>query len=198
MNEELRKALAAASQLARTDEKTGLLNERAYLEQLGRITALARRREEELGVVLIDSNGLKQVNDTYGYDAGDSVIREIGKALKRTLYETDTIARLHGDEFALILPMTSDTLSVREQMSRVMKKLARALTFASSLPVEHGPVSVLVTVAMGAVVRVGTRIPDGEEFLRIATRALHASKRKIRATTPEAKKDSWQYVIDVE
>lgn len=189
MNEGLRKALEAASRLARTDEKTGLLNERAYRERLERVIGLARRRGEALGVVLIDSNGLKRVNDTCGYEAGDCVIREIGKAIKRTLYDTDTIARLHGDEFALILPMTSKILSVGEQLRCVMEKLARALTFMLPLPIVEGTIPTVadVSVSMGAVVREGERILDVDGFLRFATHALHESKRRSRMAAGDLK-----------
>ena len=202
VNEDLRLALQRAKELARIDELTGLLNSRAYHERLESASDLARRRNESLGVVMIDANGLKQINDTYTYDHGDTVIKQIAARLKLALFNTDTIARLHGDEFAVILPMTSKLMAPRDQMTRIMEKLSLVLTFALPLVMKtegDGSVMISVSVCMGAVVRTGTQIPDPSGLLDLATHALHDAKGRFREARAKKKSPTLRvYTVDAE
>ena len=85
--------------LITVDEKTGLLNERGFRAELTRISREARRFQEPLALLYMDLVAFKRVNDAYGHDAGDVALQTFAGALRSALYPTDTIGRLHGDEF---------------------------------------------------------------------------------------------------
>jgi len=100
---QLNQQLAA---LAQTDEATGLFNKRRLFEQLEREIARAKRYGEILGCLMIDIDHFKRINDTFGHEAGDHILREVGSILRRSVRVTDFVARYGGEEFTLILPRT--------------------------------------------------------------------------------------------
>lgn len=87
--------------LAEVDSLTGLSNRRKFVEDLTRLLKLAQRQKQPLCYVLIDLDHFKQVNDKYGHDMGDRVLRQLGKLLKRQFRCEDLIGRWGGEEFAL-------------------------------------------------------------------------------------------------
>ena len=89
--------------LAYQDSLTGLPNRAMFNDRLAQATALARRNNLPLSILMIDLDRFKYVNDTLGHAAGDEVLREVGKRLRALLRESDTVARLGGDEFAVLL-----------------------------------------------------------------------------------------------
>ncbi len=93
--------------LADHDGLTGLLNRRSFEERLAREVAMSQRTGLEGMMVLIDIDGLKEVNDTLGHAQGDELIRNVGELIGGRLRETDIIARIGGDEFAALMPNTS-------------------------------------------------------------------------------------------
>jgi diguanylate cyclase (GGDEF)-like protein/PAS domain S-box-containing protein len=93
--------------LSRTDELTGLLNRRALIERLGDEVYRSRRYRADLALIICDIDYFKEINDTYGHDAGDKVLQIISNLIKDLLRQTDMIGRYGGDEFLLILPETS-------------------------------------------------------------------------------------------
>ncbi len=90
------------------DALTGLPNRTLFADRMNQAIASAERAGEPRVVLVMDLDGFKQVNDTFGHDRGDALLREIGRRLKAGLRETDTVARLSGDEFALLLDGASD------------------------------------------------------------------------------------------
>ena len=103
---------------SRHDELTQLPN-RAYLnEWLARSIASAKRANEKLGLLYMDLNGFKQVNDNLGHQAGDSVLVEVSRELERIARDSDFIARLGGDEFAVITPRITDRRQVEAAVQR--------------------------------------------------------------------------------
>ena len=85
--------------IAQHDDLTGLPTRSLYLDRLNHAIAHARRYDRSVAVFFFDLNGFKPVNDTYGHEAGDVLLREVAKRVRATLRETDTVARLGGDEF---------------------------------------------------------------------------------------------------
>jgi len=107
--------------LSVTDPLTGLLNRRGFEEALGRVLASSHRHGDEGVLAYIDLDGFKQVNDSFGHDAGDAMLTHVAGLLTRTVRATDYVARLGGDEFAVIF-----TSTVPLACKPILQKLRRA------------------------------------------------------------------------
>lgn len=100
----LRKRFFDEQQLARTDALTELFSRRAFEDRLRHDFSLAQRRQAALSLAYLDLDGFKAVNDTHGHAQGDRVLRTTSRVLRNFVRETDTAARIGGDEFALVFP----------------------------------------------------------------------------------------------
>lgn len=103
-----RQAQERLNYLAYHDELTGLPNRSLYNDRLSQAMIEARRQGRYVGVMLLDIDHFKMVNDTMGHDAGDELLRDIGKRLSVCLRESDTVSRFGGDEFGLVLADMAD------------------------------------------------------------------------------------------
>ncbi len=99
----LESRLAAAERLADRDPMLPLLNRRAFVRELGRALATARRYGDEAALVYLDMDGLKRINDAHGHGAGDAALAAVAAALVEQVRESDVVGRLGGDEFAVLL-----------------------------------------------------------------------------------------------
>ncbi|MHC1723568.1 MAG: PocR ligand-binding domain-containing protein [Aminipila sp.] len=114
--EEMNKSLEEKIQyLSYHDQLTGVYNRRFYQEELKR---LDKRRNLPLSVVIGDINGLQLVNDTYGYEVGDELIKKVADIIKGSCRKTDFVARLGGDKFVILLPKT-DTSETEKIIERI-------------------------------------------------------------------------------
>ena len=154
--------------LAQTDSLTGLLNRRAFEEILTRELARSGRSSRSLTVLLIDIDRFKEVNDTWGHQAGDQVIRQVGSALLGSLRPGDALSRFGGEEFVILLrdatPRQSEEIAGRLR--------ARVATLAGL------PGSVRMTVSIG--VASSCAGDDTDELLRRCDEAMYRSKRAGR------------------
>jgi diguanylate cyclase (GGDEF)-like protein len=107
------------------DPLTGLFNRRYMQEALTQEIMKAKRNSRPLAVVMLDLDHFKNLNDTFGHDAGDEALRRLGLLLKTTIRSSDVVCRYGGEEFTLILPETSlnDTLQRMEQLRQDIKAL---------------------------------------------------------------------------
>jgi diguanylate cyclase (GGDEF)-like protein len=159
-NAETRALLAAQ---ATTDALTGLANQRAFQERLAGETQRARRHGRNLGLVLIDVDGFKLVNDTYGHGAGDDALVAVARLAAGTLRAGELLARLGGDELALLLPEADveEALAVAERIRQL---------------VAHEPIGPVQTITISAGVSDLSLGGDADGLMRSADDALYLAK----------------------
>lgn len=171
------RVLDAVRQQALTDPLTGLYNRRFMNEQLAVFDSLAQRHGRPYSVIAFDLDGLKRVNDAFGHEAGDDVIREFGVLLRAGLRDSDVAIRLGGDEFVAILPETS-----MPEATQAFERIRAAVKQRADDPQRA------VTVSAGAVTWHEGRAP--EELVQVADEMLYRAKRagrdQVVAETPAA------------
>ncbi len=173
---ELERALGAqqeAEERSRTDALTGLLNRRGCVEALTVELRRAEREGHTPAVLLIDADRFKPINDTYGHQAGDHVLVEIGRRLRTAVREYDIVARWGGEEFCVVIPAVGRD----DDLHAIGDALRRAISVA---PFDAGVGAELpVTVSVGAV-RASDSLWSVEGIIDAADRALYAAKRRGR------------------
>lgn len=122
----LRSSLRRLHHLARTDGLTGLYERRAFEDRLAHDLALAQRRHEALTLAYVDVDDFRAVNAARGHAGGDRVLKAIGRALQASVRETDTAARVGGDEFALVFP-GADAAGAHQIVAKLALELREAL-----------------------------------------------------------------------
>jgi two-component system cell cycle response regulator len=160
-----------ASLRARTivDELTGLCNRRGFYTLGEQTLKLARRKGRDLVVVFIDLDGLKRVNDTYGHEQGDALIRDAAGLLRATFRDSDIVARLGGDEFAVVANETGDTSA-----ATITGRLEAAIEVRNLLlPAERR-----LSMSIGAVRHNVAADADLAELLAQADSEMYANKRQ--------------------
>ena len=115
-----------STRVAQTDELTGLMNRRAFFEHAQLLYTQCRHNQQPLCVLMMDMDHFKQINDTYGHQAGDQVLRQIGGVISASFRKADVYGRLGGEEFAVLLPNTSlDTArNIAEDLIKAIAGLA--------------------------------------------------------------------------
>jgi diguanylate cyclase (GGDEF)-like protein len=158
---------ARLRELATTDELTGIPNRRHFLELAERFLAQSRRSGRPLGWVVFDVDRFKRVNDRYGHDAGDRVLRAVAEVARDTIRSSDALGRLGGEEFGVCLPDTDvdGTRALAERLRDAVKGL--------SVPIAAG--SVRVTISLGLCVTSGDAF-DLDTVLALADTALYRAK----------------------
>lgn len=141
---QLRRLRVAQEELARIDPLTGLLNRRAFLERVAMERLRVDRQPGPLSLAILDLDHFKMVNDRFGHQVGDQALRDFGAALVRALRATDLLARIGGEEFAVLLPGT-DGPQALDAAERV-----RAEVETIELPVGRLTTSIGVAVWDGA------------------------------------------------
>lgn len=163
----LRLAQQRLEEAALHDTLTQLPNRRLFSDRLGQAVAASARESEPVGVLYLDLDGFKKVNDTYGHAVGDELLRHVSSRLRSTVRPGDTAARLGGDEFALLCPHI-DTGGLLQVAERVVENLSRPVELSSGLTVRVG-------ASVGAAQSRPAQSP--EELVREADAAMYAAKR---------------------
>jgi len=150
------------------DPLTGLANRSLLLNRIEQaIQRCSRERSTDLGLLYIDFDGFKAINDAYGHEAGDSFLREMAYRFKKSLREVDTVARLGGDEFVLLLDEPGGREGVNMAAMRVLEDLA--------VPVQLGQGTVVPSASIGLLLGGGAYV-SAKDVLLDADIAMYQAK----------------------
>lgn len=159
---------AEVYRMATRDPLTGLANRSRFLDRLGNALARGRRTGDTTGILYIDIDGFKPVNDTYGHAAGDAVLCDIAGRLAGHLRATDTAARLGGDEFAVLLESPADAAAALMVAEGILSALRRPFLHEGR------------EIRVGGSIGVATSPRDGDKpdrLIAVADDRMYRAKR---------------------
>jgi diguanylate cyclase (GGDEF)-like protein len=167
LSADTRKAMSEIKTLSETDDLTGILNRRAFMSLSSHTVNLSQRYARDFSIIMMDSDSLKTVNDAYGHEAGDELLKAMVSHAQQELRRPDLLARYGGDEFVLLLPDTN-TDGARLTAERIRERIGTTPLLVDNKRVD-------ITASMG----VATYPEHGasyEEVFEAADTALYASK----------------------
>jgi len=157
--------------LADHDSLTGLLDRRRFRAELDQYVSFSARYGGQGAVMIIDIDDLKAINDSYGHHVGDTLIRQIASILRERVRATDIVARLSGDEFAVLMPQTD---------------VAGALQLGEDLRAQVADEALAATGARGATISVGITMFGGERAIG-AEAVMHAADQAMYSAKQEGR-----------
>ena len=154
-----------ANQLAHNDHLTNMPNRRAFMDALARLHA--EHRDKPVAVAMIDLNGFKPINDTYGHDVGDQLLIKVGECLTNVTKHDGMVARLGGDEFAVLFERPKSPDRIKHQVEQMLHELGK--------PIKLGEHEIRVSAAFGIAMK--SLMPDDPmEMMKHADIALYEAK----------------------
>ena len=168
LTRQMERAHNISTRAAQTDELTGLMNRRAFFEHAQVLYEQCRHHQQPLCALMMDMDHFKQINDTYGHQAGDQVLRQIGGVITASFRQADVYGRLGGEEFAVLLPNTS-----LETARAIAEQLVKAIAGLPAEPVQ------------GLSASLGVAYADAQEqdlhgLMNTADQALYRAKAQGR------------------
>lgn len=157
--------------LSRIDPLTELTNRRSFSNEALRLFQLATRYQHNLSCAMLDIDYFKHVNDTYGHDAGDKVLKAVAKVCKEQIRETDLLARFGGEEFCFLFPETDkgEAALISERIRKAISKL--------SFGTEHNRFSVTISMGVSEMLNADDNI---ESMLKRSDDSLYKAKENGR------------------
>lgn len=168
----LRDNVEQAIEMAVVDGLTGLHNRRYFDMNLTALLDQAAQEAKPLSLLVLDIDFFKRINDTYGHDSGDEILRALAGRIRRAVRSVDLVCRLGGEEFVIVMPDTS-----LEVAARVAERVRRAVE-AEPFNVKEGQQAIPVTISIGAADRGADANPDF--IYKSADKALYESKTSGR------------------
>lgn len=155
-------------ELATIDGLTGLNNRRRFMELGELLFKTARRYESPFAVAILDIDNFKSINDTWGHEAGDLILKSLSQAMRSSFRASDVIGRIGGDEFAVIMPETDN--------AEALSALERLRTGVEAMRIDYGGNVMSVTISCGVALYVPDCCVNIDLLLKSADNALYESK----------------------
>jgi two-component system, cell cycle response regulator len=171
--ERLRDNVQYSMELAITDPLTGLFNRRYMESHVGTLIDRSAARGKSLSLLILDVDYFKSINDSFGHDAGDDVLREFAERLKASIRGIDLACRYGGEEFVVVMPDT-DLGIAATVAERIRRRIA-----GEPFPIEGGKRTIEVTISVGIAARMGAQ-DNATLMLKRADEALYRAKRDGR------------------
>ena len=156
------------------DPLTGLLNRRGMFDLLSQAIARVKRTRASLALLFIDLDGFKQINDRYGHDAGDAVLREVAARLQASIRQTDTAVRLGGDEFTVILENIKHGIPDANMLAQ---KILETLQY----PIQLDSVTATISASIGISMHQPDDEKSADQLVSAADSAMYTAKRAGKA-----------------
>ena len=171
---ELKSSKTKLQHLSQKDALTGLLNRRGFQRELRSLKTEVKRDDQSIGVILIDIDHFKAINDNYGHAVGDYVLRKLSSLLKSLLRMSDLVCRYGGDEIVIAMPIV-DPGTINTTAKRILKEIRKEKFMTGKIKL---PVSVSIGVASTGVIHT----TSVQNLVKMADHALYYSKRNGRNT----------------
>ncbi|MFT5660716.1 MAG: diguanylate cyclase (GGDEF)-like protein/PAS domain S-box-containing protein [Sulfurimonas sp.] len=156
--------------IAHYDLLTGLPNRVLLADRLQQAMIHAQRRETIIGIAYLDLDGFKNINDTYGHDVGDKLLIAVSSNMQKCLRDGDTISRIGGDEFVVVLQDLEDMHSSVGMMKRLLQ--------AAAQPIEIGELNLEVSTSLGMTFYPQAENIDADQLLRQSDQAMYQAKQQ--------------------
>ncbi len=166
---DLRQVEAELQRLARYDSLTGLSNRSFFLETLDQVLLRAARRKSRIGLIFLDLDGFKAVNDNLGHEAGDQILRTVAERIRHSTRRTDSVARIGGDEFTVLLQDLDRGDDAALAVQAILDELKKPCAIADREVPLSASVGIAVYPEDGA---------DGQALLRHADLAMYRAKQE--------------------
>ena len=157
---------------ANYDQLTGLPNRTLFMDRLTRRVLEGKRAKTSVGLMFIDLDGFKAINDTLGHDAGDLLLKSTARRLEKSVREADTVARLGGDEFTVIMPLIDNFEAAAIVASRIIKSLTEPFDLGG----REGRVSASIGISL-----LPSQATSASQLLHNADVAMYYAKRQGKA-----------------
>jgi len=181
LSTDTRRALARVRYLSETDELTGLLNQRAFQTAGEYVLQQSQRYNRTFSLLMIDSDSLKKINDAYGHETGNRLLKQTVQCIQKELRKSDIAARYGGDEFVALLPETSRA-GAQATAERIRASIASTPLLAANKQVQ-----ITASVGVACFPEHGN---DFESVFRAADRAMYqsklAGKNRVSIAVPNA------------
>lgn len=172
LQDELKHKMAELDKLASTDPLTGLYNRRLFYQRLDEEVSRAGRRVSPITLVFLDIDLFKEVNDTYGHQAGDMVLKQLAKIMTRLLRASDVLGRVGGEEFMILLPDTPGKPGL--EVAERLRKRVEESTFSYHNQTIH------ITISAGVYHVHDPTVLEVDEMVKGADKALFEAKDRGR------------------
>ncbi|CAA6804763.1 MAG: diguanylate cyclase/phosphodiesterase (GGDEF & EAL domains) with PAS/PAC sensor(s) [uncultured Sulfurovum sp.] len=178
------------------DELTGLFNRRQFFAMYDNLRYRSDRENKIVGILAIDLNKFKAINDTYGHEAGDLVLKRVAKNLLKSTRKEDLVARLGGDEFLIAIGFLQDNAQILNFLERIVENFKEPLLYVDDDRIEH---SISISCSIGVSFHSSSDyLFDLEGLMRQADRAMYTAKKLQKPYSFFDEKEASKFKIKAE